>query len=141
MDAASSTAADMATATVPSATASATSVASNFGWLSITEVFWITVLYVWYMFLFIVCFAIVCGGIWLVCMAVFMLFQFLAKHGPGLYSNSRERLEQYWEASRERYVKRQSGGRGRSEPDDVQMDGFEIGEENKVRSKFGKEDV
>jgi len=141
MDAASSTAADLATATVPTPSATATSIAADFSWLSITEVFWITVLYVWYMFLFIVCFAIVCGGIWLICMAVVMLFQFLVQHGPGFYSNSREKLEHYWEASKERYVARQNGGRARSQPDDVQMSGFENGEENEVRSKFGRETV
>lgn len=47
MEAATSTAADLATATAPTASATSTSLAADFSWLSISEVFWITVLYVW----------------------------------------------------------------------------------------------
>lgn len=84
------------------------------------------------------CFAIVVGGIWLVGLALVMIFQLLTQHGPGIYSNSRERLEKYWEASKERYATRHNGGRTRNQPDSVQMSGLE---ENDVRSMFGRETV
>lgn len=143
MDAASSTAADLATATAPSPSATATSIAEDFSWLSIKDVFLMTVLYVWYMFLFIACFAIVVGGLWLACMLVVLTFQWLVKKGPDFYSNQKEKLEKYWESSRERLIARQNGVRATNQPDagQVQMSAFEGEEENEVRAKFGRETV
>lgn len=102
-----------------------------------------TVLYVWYMFLFMVCFAIVVGGIWLACMLVVLAFQWLAEKGPDFYSNQKEKLEQYWESSKERFTARQNATRPITQPDagQVQMSSFEGEEENEVRAKFGRETV
>ena len=75
-------------------------------------------------------------------MAILLIFQYIAKNGPKFYESSKERLDAYWEASRERYRERSIGrtSQGRA-VDEVQMNGFENGEESVVRAKFGGENV
>ncbi|KAE8448464.1 hypothetical protein EG329_009529 [Mollisiaceae sp. DMI_Dod_QoI] len=133
------TAIALVTSTLPSPTATATSLSSDFNFgLSIVDVFYITVLYVWYMFLFMACLAVVCGGIGLVCMAVVYVFQYLAKHGRGIYTTSKERMEQYWESSKERYSARHNAPRVRNQDNDSPISDFQ---ESEMRTRFGRETV
>ena len=106
MGTAFSTTADLATSTYLSASSTATatataSAASSFSWLSIKEVFLIVVLYLWYMFLFITCGAIIVGGIWLAGYAVFAFLGYLYEHGPKFYESSNEWVGKYWKSSKQ----------------------------------------
>lgn len=94
MDAASSAAGGLATSTVQNATAAATaaasvasSVGSGFSWLSIKEVFVIVLLYIWYLFLFFACGAIIIGGIYLAFVAIAVCFGWGVEHSPKLWES------------------------------------------------------
>ncbi|KAE9374330.1 hypothetical protein N431DRAFT_437775 [Stipitochalara longipes BDJ] len=94
MDAASSAAGNLATATYENATAAATtaaaaasSVASSFSWLSIKEVFIMVLLYVWYMFLFLACGAIIIGGIYLAFLGVAVCLGLGVEHSPKMWES------------------------------------------------------
>lgn len=138
MDAASSTAADLATATYLSASSTATaaaSVASSFSWLSIKETFLMVVLYMWYMFLFIACGAIIVGGIWLACYAVLAFLGYVCEHGPKMYESSKEWVGKYWKTSE------QTAAGATNQNNEPQMGGVETERKKEAESKMGTETV
>lgn len=138
MDAASSTAADLATTTYLSASSTATatdSVASSFSWLSIKDVFLMVVLYMWYMFLFIACGAVILGGLWLAFYAVLAFCGYMCEHSPKMYESSKECVGKYWKSSK------QTAPGAPDQNNEPQMGGVETEGKTEAESRMGTETV
>jgi len=147
MDAASSTAADLATSTYVSASSTAISdasiVASSFSWLSIKEVFLMVLLYMWYMFLFIACGVVIIGGIYLICMGVLLFFGYAAEYVPKMYEGSKKWRGKWFSGSKEGDVEAQNGSDEvvKSQGDEPKRTEAENGEEGEAKSNCATKTV
>jgi hypothetical protein len=147
MDAASSAAADKATSTYLSASSTPTSdasiMASSFSWLSIKDVFLVVLLYMWYMFLFLACGAVIIGTIYLLFIGVAFLFGAIFEHGPKMYESSKKWIGKRGKSSRETDVEAQqeSGEAAKSQTDEPKKGGDEDEEEDEPQPKYGTETV
>jgi hypothetical protein len=140
MDAASSAAVNLATSTVQNATAAATtaasvasSVGSSFSWLSIKEVFVTVLLYIWYLFLFFACGAVIIGGIYLVFLAIAVCCGLGVEHSPKLWESLKTWVAKKRGTVKEADVEAQKGeaeGAEAKKSDDPQESGDEDGEDS-----------
>lgn len=107
-----------------------TSAVSSSDWISLKDVFLVTLLSIYYMVVFIFSFALIGGLAWLAIYGAILFCGWMVEQAPGAYVSCKGRLR----AARD-YVKRSCSTRGDS---NVRISSFAEVEEEVLKEKFAK---